>query len=534
MHSLYGLAVALAVAGGGGDPSVNERTIETVMQDDAQLLHRSPRQVRRATRRMAAIGVDRVRLTASWSILAPAPESRRRPRFDASSSRAYPEGGFARLDRAVREVEAAGMESMIDIAFFAPRWAVRRGSPEDGRHVWRPSTRQFALFSQAVAERYSGRFHARRGAGAALPAVRLWTTWNEPNHPVFLRPQWERAGARWRPAAPHIYRRLHEAAYGRIKAVRSANSVLIGGLASFGRAGRGPLANVGPLRFTRELACVDGRLEPLGRAACRDFRPLRADGFAHHPYSLDTAPGARDPSRDRVQIAELDRLDGLLDELHRRGRIENPLPLYLTEYGYETNPPDPRGRSGEEHGRYLGQATYLAWRRPEVRMFPQFLLEDIGPDRSEPATSAARWSDYQTGLFRHDGSAKRAVLQGFKLPFHAEAVEGADGWREVIAFGQVRPGRSSQSVALQSRGPEGDWVTQPSLPTLGPLVGERSGEFATDPHGFYGRRLPFEGPRSYRALWTRRGGRLEASLPVTVGQPRLVAGGPLAALWPDA
>ena len=35
----------------------------------------------------------------------------------------------------------------------------------------------------------------------------------------------------------------------------------------------------------------------------------------------------------------------------------------------------------------MSEATYLAWRDPEVRMFAQFLLQDIGPDESVPEPS---------------------------------------------------------------------------------------------------------------------------------------------------
>ena len=129
------------------------------------------------------------------------------------------------------------MDVMIDLAFFAPRWAVKRSGARNGRHVWRPSVREFGRFSRAIAERYSGRFRAR---GERLPAVRLWTTWNEPNHRAFLRPQWEQVKGRWRPAAPHFYRRMHNAAYDQLKTVDGENRVLIGGLASFGHSRPGP------------------------------------------------------------------------------------------------------------------------------------------------------------------------------------------------------------------------------------------------------------------------------------------------------
>jgi hypothetical protein len=525
--SLMALAVVPAAAQARTAPPAPPHTMETVIQDDALLLHRPASAVRRTAQRMASLGADRVRLTASWSALAPATGSRRKPRFDAADSRAYPDEPFGRLDRAVKEVRRAGMDVMIDLAFFTPRWAARSASRADRRHSWRPSAHEFALFARAVTERYSGHFTDPADRDHDLPAVRLWTTWNEPNHPTFLRPQWERVrpGAPWRPASPHIYRRMHEAAYDQIKAVSPDNKVLIGGLASEAEPGRGARRGIGPLRFTRELACVNAKLRPLHRLECRHFRPLRADGFADHPYSRYTKPDARDLTQDRVQIGELDRLTDLLAQLFARHRLARPLPIYITEYGYETNPPDPRGHTPEDAARYLGQATYLAWVHPEVKMFAQFLLQDIGPDTSKPAGTAARWADYQTGLYNHDGSAKNAVLQGFRLPFFAETVQDAAGATHTVVFGQVRPGSGPQNVVIQRRlGLR--WIMDASLKLLtnGALAPARTG-FATDADGFFQRQLPFRPGQTYRAIWMAGSGLARVSQAVTVGAPRLVAGG---------
>ena len=550
-----GLAVALAVlvcgagmALGGAAPAQqggSPHAMETVIQDDALLLHRPATEVRRTARRMADLGADRVRLTASWGSLAPGTTGRRKPRFDAADSREYPREPFARLDRAVKEVRRTGMKVMIDLAFFAPRWAVRRGGA-GGRHVDRPSAREFGLFTRAVAERYGGHFHDPADRDARLPRVSLWTTWNEPNHPVFLTPQWERVPARpprrrrrnarspgaktsaraWRPASPHIYRRMHNAAYDQVKAVAGDNEVLIGGLAAEAEPGRGSMRGIGPLRFTRELACVDSHLRALRRPECRRFRPLRADGFALHPYSLRTRPEARDVTKDRVQIGELDRMTGRLGALHARRRLARPLPLYITEYGYETNPPDPRGHAPEDHARYLAHASYLAWRQPEVRMFAQFLLEDIGPDTSKPAGSAARWADYQTGLFHHDGRPKRSVVQAFRVPFWVETVEQPGNGTRTVAFGQVRPGPGLQNVVIQRRDHLGRWIVEASLRLLSgrPLGPARTG-FPTHADGTFLRELPYRAGGTYRAVWLRGDRLTRVSQEITVGAPRTLLEG---------
>ena len=87
---------------------------------------------------------------------------------------------------------------MIDVAFWAPRWAVQRAvKPADRQTLGARRRRSSAHFAAAVARRYDGSFPDPERPGAALPAVRMYTTWNEPNNPTFLRPQWMRRRGRW-------------------------------------------------------------------------------------------------------------------------------------------------------------------------------------------------------------------------------------------------------------------------------------------------------------------------------------------------
>lgn len=516
------LALALASGlGGGGAP----RDLEVTIQDDALMLHGTHLSVRAATRRMAEAGADQVRITAGWSEIAPEPRSRRRPDFDAADPEAYPPGAWSRLDRAVRAVTADGMKPMIDVAFWAPRWAVAkpsRGKP--GRERWIPSAPEFGAFAEAVGRRYSGRHPDPTDPGTTLPAVRLWTTWNEPNHAGFLLPQWKRSRGGWRPASPHIYRGLHEAAHDSLKRANPANRVLIGGLAARGRGGPGHRQGMGPIRFTRELACVDSALRPLRVPECEGFEPLRADGFAYHPYSLDTAPGVSNPDPDTAPIADLDRISSLLEGLHERGRTASELPLYLTEYGYESNPPDTRrGVALIDQARFHGHATFLAWKRRDTRMFAQFLLQDIGPDLTQPLASRRFWGDWQSGLYAHDGTAKPA-LQGFKLPFHAE-IRHVAGRSVVLAFGQVRPGDGQQRVVIETAGADGVWRELESFDagTGGAGCGDGGVAFLTDSAGFYARAVPYQPQLSYRPRWIRPDGGTEEGIPVAIGSEDPVA-----------
>jgi hypothetical protein len=509
------LACSLAVLALAGSPA-GGRHLETTIQDDAVLLSSSPAVVREAARRMAWLGADRVRLTAGWSALAPAAWARRRPEppWNATDPATYPREPFLRLDRAVKAAVASRMEVMIDLAFWAPRWAVRRAVAPADRQTWAPDPAEFGRFATAVARRYDGTFPDPERAGHVLPAVRMWTTWNEPNNPTFLRPQWIRRGGAWRAASPHVYRALHNAAYDALQRSSPRNVVLVGGTAATGSRtpGRGGVA---PLRFLRELACVDERLRPLAIPECRGYRPLRADGYAHHPYSRFTTPATSNPDPDAAPLADTARLQGLLAALAARGRLARPLDVFQTEYAYESNPPDPKAPFGlQQQAQYLSWATYLAWRDPRTRMFSQFLLRDIDPEqaRRQPG-HRYYWNDFQTGLFFADGTPKPAV-QAFRLPFWAERRQVA-GHEVMVVFGGVRGARSQVVVRVERRtSATGAWVP---VTVSGETCDDRGPAFLTDSEGWFTRAAPYEGPASYRLARLLPDGSWEAGIEVPAG-----------------
>ena len=300
------------------------------------------------------------------------------------------------------------------------------------------AVRDYADFATAVARRY-------RDAVA-------FTVWNEPNHNAFLLPQWERAGDGWRPASPHSYRAMVQAAVPAIRAAAPDVLVLIGATSSVGAAqGDAPGDRMAPLTFLREMACVDERLRPLARPECRDFAPLPGDGWSHHPYSLKLAPWQTDPQPENVRMGDLDRLTSLLLRLHAAGRTRRDLPLYLTESGYQTSPPDPtQTTSLAEQARWLPEAEQIARRQPSLRGVAQFLVRDL-PER--PGTTArVRWGDYQSGLRFADGSPKPAHAS-----FALGLVAHRAGAGRVRFWGLVRPGSGRRDARVGVLDPGGAW-----------------------------------------------------------------------------
>jgi hypothetical protein len=490
--------------------------METTLQDDALFLHRPATQVREYARQISALGADRVRLTAGWSAIAPAPREKKIPGapFDASDSKTYPKNSWTSLDTAVKAATDADIGVQIDLAFWAPRWAVSKPSANKARQRYGPDPAAFADFATAAARRYSGAFPDPADPQKDLPAVHMWTTWNEPNHASFLAPQWIRDANGWRPESPHIYRSMHNAAYAAIKRVApNVETVLVGGTASTGSSVPGK-GGVPPLEFARAMACVDDKLEPLKIPECKDFKPIRADGWAHHPYSRTVTPGTSDPDVDDAPIADVSRLGALLDTLAKRNRFASRLPIYDTEYGYETKQDDPFSPFDRtQQAQFMGWSTYLAWSDPDTRMFAQFLLRDIDPRESgHKRNSRSYYRDWQTGLYTFDGTPKPAA-QAFKLPFWAET-RGTGDKQAVLVFGQVRPGKGAQTVRVEKLDSQhSTWVP---IGTYGPTCASDSPEFLTDHAGFFLRGVPSEGAGQYRFSWHRSDGVWESSVAIPV------------------
>jgi hypothetical protein len=439
----------------------------TVMRDDALLLAGDTGQVAAALGTMKRLGADLVRVTADWSAIAPQPRASRAPRFDAGDPGAYPPAGWRRLDRVARLARARRLRVMIDVTGPPPRWATdARASPIDPR--------RFRDFAAAVARRYSGRF---RG----IPAAAAFAIWNEPNRDAHLTPQWRRRGGRWAPASADAYRELVSAAYPAIKRRAPRSLVLVGNTAPGGSSRpAGPAGDVAAVRFLRALACVSDRGEPVGDDACAAFRPLPGDGWAHHP---------------EVGVADLRRLTRLLASLHARGRLAQPMAVYVTEHGGAA-------ASGlYDHARWLGEAEYLVWRTPEVRGFAH------APLRDPRAASGAQGP----GLELATGTPKPA-LGAFA---HTLVVHRRGGHRVTI-WGHVRPGSGRRRFRVAVRQLDGSWRT---LPLFGrPRRTDKQGYFlieaGTAPGG-----LPLDPAATFRLELLERADWRPAGMPIFGAAP---------------
>jgi len=430
------------------------------MFQDNQLLLFDSGHLDQTLQTLSSLGVQRLRITVEWDLIAPDPRSRRAPAgFDGSNPADYPAWAWGPYDTIVQAAARYGLGVNFNVTGGAPRWAVARGAPSNLGSVWYPSVSAFGAFVKAVATRYSGAY-TPVGAAAPLPRVGFWSVWNEPNVGTSsLSPQTVNGVE----VGPRLYRGLLDAAYGALQATgHGGDTILIGELASTGHADPGSELGMEPLRFLRALYCVDSGFRELRGAAAaargcptngagsahfraRNPALFRATGWSLHPYHLDTAPNVASPpvDADWVTLADLPRLEGSLDRVQRVYGSHKRFPIYLTEYGLETNPPLPLFQlTPAQQAVYLNQAEYMAWRDPRVRAFSQYLLADAPPG------GGSSISAFASGLEFINGDPKPSFA-AYRLPIWMPSVRVKRG-HSLEVWGCVRPAKRYPSGAIDS------------------------------------------------------------------------------------
>ena len=122
--------------------------------------------------------------------------------------------------------------------------------------------------------------------------------------------------------------------------------------------------------------------------------------------------------------------------------------MYVTEYGYETNPPDQlRGVTLEQQATYLSEATYLAWRHPEVRMFAP-----VPPPGHRPRRVGARALAAALGGLPDRPDHARRPAEALAQRVQAAVLGGARGdRRRDRGAGGLRPGATRERPAARWR-----------------------------------------------------------------------------------
>jgi hypothetical protein len=427
---------------------------ESVFQDDNLLLYRGDAVSDRTFDELDRLGVDRVRLSVPWRALAPSPKADRKP-----SPLRYDSRHFHPWDHAVRAARSRDMDVLFNVTGGAPIWATGRRNGKRVSRQYKPSPREFEAFVKVLGERYR--------------TVDAWSIWNEPNYGAFLQPQWENG----RPASPGIYRGLARAMLRGLRASGHGDDlILLGETSPRGVDARTSTSPMHPALFLRELLCLDDDL--IARPGCAFDRRLEVTGYGHHPYPITDPPDLPSQHPDDISLADRARLTAILDAAAGAGRLPPELPLWYTEFGWQT-PPDPvRGVPLSRHAYWLAQAEYLTRYDDRVAALTQFQMRDDPPRRALPRSSPRYWGTYQAGLRFADGRRKPAYA-AYRLPLYAP--ERVPIGARLRLWGLVRAARGDDEtplVQLEHRAPGARSFTK----VLEPLrVVDPTGQFEFEP-----------------------------------------------------
>ncbi len=273
----------------------------------------------------------------------------------------------------------------------------------------------------------------------------------------------------------------------------------------------GSFGEAKPMQFIRTLYCVSSSYQQLRGAAAaavgcpttaagsRRFRSAHpalfgASGFGAHPYPVNLPPTettSTDP--DFTEFSELPRLAGTLDRLQHIYGSGRRFPIYNTEYGYITNPPNNSAShfvSPATSAQYINWAEYLSWRNRRIASAMQYLLYDPNPRR------APEFGGFASGLILYSGTQKPGY-NAYRMPLFLPSTS-ARGGRSLEVWGCVRPahfasvdtGGMPQQVQIQFRSASHGAFTALRTVTV------------TNARGYFDVRIAFPTSGSVRLAWS--------------------------------
>jgi hypothetical protein len=388
----------------------------------------------RATRphamaQLQTLGVKALRIEMSWYDVAPGQKSATKPSFEPTNPASYSWGEYEAL---INEAASLHWKILLTVTSPVPRWAT---SNKQAPYVTSPDDQDFEQFMTAVARQFSAK-------------VSLYSIWNEPNHPAFLRPQFNSHG---QPTSPRVYRGLYQAGYAGLKAGGIAHpQVLMGETAPFGydsisrsmfrREGaiHAVLHDVAPLAFLRGMLCLNNHYRKSG--SCEE---LQTAGYAHHAYTLPAGPYYRPPEKDDVTIGVISRLSNALNAAAAAHAIPAGVPIYLTEFGVQSFPNRELGVSLSKQAQFDAIDEHIAWSNGRVAAFSQYLLKDDPLSSGKAGASVnGGFIGFQTGLENVHGQPKPLY---YSWPIPLTVTKHGRGYS---LWGLVRPATGATKVTI--------------------------------------------------------------------------------------
>jgi hypothetical protein len=415
----------------------------------ADRLYENPASSDRWLAKTETVNADIIRINMYWSQVAyNEPDHPRDP--------ADPAYNWSLYDAGISNAVAHGFD--VDLTVLAaPSWAEgpNRPSPKKAPYgSWKPDADAFGDFAHALATRYSGSYDPATGtpppedpppilppllrAGGTLPRLHYFEAWNEPNLGTYITPQFQ--GGRDTSAA--IYVKLLNHFYDEVKAVIPDAKIVTGGTAPYGDPPGPGAQKTGPLRFARDLMCLNAKLR---RANCPAGEKPKFDIYAHHPINRAAPPTAHGPLSDDVMIADF----GDLTKTVRRAEKLNTLgngghhELWANEVWWQTDPPDPdEGVPLKTQARWMEQALYMLWKEGASNVsFLQFR-----DDKRKPGEFTL--DSYQTGVYSYANKRKPSA-NAVAFPFVTDRRSGG----RLLAWGKApRSGKLTIEARAEGRG----------------------------------------------------------------------------------
>jgi hypothetical protein len=351
LAAVAGLAVSAATA------SSHRKAVHSVLigiQDDANTLYGDPGMTFPVLQQLRpqVLRVNMIWGGGAYAVAKSKPANPANP--------ADPAYDWALYDRVDRYASQYGIKLMFTI-IFTPSWANGGAS-----RIHAPTTtagwNALHDFAYAAAKRYSGSYvppsdeQSVDGSATPLPAVRLWTAWNEPNNPIWLAPQWRGNTI----VSAQNYVKICNSIYGGVHATGLGSEKVACGVT-------GPRGNDAP-RSARPSVDPMAFMRALKRYGLKRF-----DVYAHNPYygSPRETPSFRPPGTATVELGNINIL------LAQLSRLWGPKHLWITEYAYQTTPQDKFfGVTWAKQALYLKQAFAIARANPRIDAFVWFMLKD--------------------------------------------------------------------------------------------------------------------------------------------------------------
>jgi len=374
--------------------------------------------------RIRAAGAKIARIYVYWRNVAPAQPALPRDPADAAYN-------WANIDKMVTDISAHGLQAMVTF-LGAPAWAEGSGRGTYLQGTYKPSPTALADFAYATALRYGGSY-------SGLPRVRYWEVWNEPNLNQYLSPQTVNGR---KPFAANWYRTMLNAEADQLHAVHSDNVVIAGETAPFGGSpGAGERSRTMPLFFMEQVLCLsDTAKHP---SVCKST--TKFDVWAHHPYT-EGGPTKKAYIHGDVSLGDMGNVRTVLNAAISAKHVvsSQAVRLWVTEFSWDTSPPDPKGVAAAVEARWVSQAIYELV-QDGVSGFTWFTLRD----QSFPS------SYYQSGLYYlgakdHDPGISldvaKPALRSFRFPF--VAFPGAA--KNTVSFWGRLPSSAAGKVLIES------------------------------------------------------------------------------------